>query len=121
MDKANHVQAALRAVADPVKAKFFPRFFKTGPGEYGEGDTFVGVTVPAQRKIAKQFKTLPLTELQKLLHSPIHEERLTALLILVGQYSKTTVAEQKKLYLFYLKNMKFINNWDLVDSSAPYI
>lgn len=97
------------------------RFFKTGPGQYGEGDRFIGVTVPEQRAVAKKFKDLDLIDLQKLLRSDIHEFRLTALIILVDQYKKADTSLQKKINAFYLKNTKYINNWDLVDSSAPGI
>lgn len=93
------------------------RFFKTGPGDYGAGDKFIGVVVPDQRKIAKKYKDLSLIDLQTLLDSPIHEHRLTALFILIFQFK----ASPQKIYNFYLKNLKNINNWDLVDSSAPKI
>lgn len=99
------------------KAAFFPRFFKTGKGQYGEGDKFIGVTVPNQRKIAKKYKDLPEKELKLLISSPIHEHRLTAIFILVHQYSK----DPEKTYNFYLKNLKYVNNWDIVDSSAHKI
>ncbi len=96
-------------------------FFKTGRGEYGEGDVFVGLKVPVQRRIAREFKNLSLGELVKLLKSPIHEERLISLLILVDQYSKGDEKQKNKIYTFYIKNRKGINNWDLVDLSAPKI
>lgn len=111
----------LRAAVNPEKAVFLPQFFKAGPGEYAEGDKFLGVTVPAQRIIAKKYKDLPLKDLEKLLTSEWHEERLTSLLILVGRYKKSSEAEQKEIYDFYLNHTKNINNWDLVDTSAEYI
>lgn len=116
---AEDVQQALQKVADPQKAKILARFFKTGPGEYGEGDCFIGVVVPAQRLIAKEFRELPLNEVLKLLQSKLHEERLCALLILTYKYPKLNEQEKKQVIAFYLKHVKFINNWDLVDLSAP--
>ncbi len=111
-------QKALKAKGSAAKAKSSSWFFKTGPGQYGEGDIFWGVTVPEQRAIAKQFMQLPLEQLQILLNNKIHEQRLTALLILTYQFAKANETEQKKIYAFYLKNTKRINNWDLVDASA---
>lgn len=103
------------------KAELFPRFFKTGPGEYGEGDQFLGVTVPNIRKVAKQGKDLSLEEIQNLLHSTWHEDRLLALIILVNQFKQAEPQQQKTIYDFYLVNTKYINNWDLVDTSASNI
>ena len=114
----NELKKALRNSINPEKAAFFPRFFKTGPGEYGEGDRFLGVTVPDQRLVAKKFKDLPLSDLKKLLESKWHEERLTALIIMVNQFKKADEIKQKELYKFYLEHTKRINNWDLVDTSA---
>ena len=111
----------LRAVADPVKAKNMYWFFKTGPGQYGEGDKFLGLTVPDQRTIAKQYQDLPLSDIRKLIKSPWHEERLTGLIILVNQYKKADEQTKKIIYEFYLSHTKWINNWDLVDLSASYI
>ena len=96
------------------------RFFKTGPGEYGEGDRFLGITVPFIRKISHKFSDLSLLEVEKILKSKIHEERLIALLILVHRFKKNP-DEQKKIYDFYLKNTKCVNNWDLVDLSSHHI
>jgi 3-methyladenine DNA glycosylase AlkD len=118
---AKEVSKQLSLFADPGKAIFLQRFFKTGPGEYAEGDRFLGVTVPNQRKIARQFKVLPFPEALKLLKSKWHEERLTALFILVNQFEKGSLAEQKQIYDLYLKHTAHINNWDLVDSSAHQI
>ena len=112
------IQKALRKLADPVGAKQAAHFFKTGPGQYGEGDIFWGLSVPDQRTIAKQYLNLPLSEIQILLNHKIHEQRLTALLILVYQFKKADEKTQKKIYQFYLKNTRRINNWDLVDTSA---
>lgn len=118
---AKDVTVALRDVATPERAVANAWFFKTGPGQYGEGDKFLGVTVPEQRKIAKQFKELPLKQVEKLTMSPWHEERMTGLFILVGQYSRADKANKKLIYEFYITHTKWINNWDLVDSSAEYI
>ncbi|OGK23637.1 DNA alkylation repair protein [Candidatus Roizmanbacteria bacterium RIFCSPLOWO2_01_FULL_37_13] len=115
------LQKDLRKLANPQKAKILQRFFKTGKGEYGEGDVFLGITVPEQRKIAIRFKTLDLRDIQKLLNSKIHEERLIALLILFEKYRKANDLDKKKVFDFYLKNSKRINNWDLVDLSAHLI
>lgn len=106
---------------DPEKAAFFPRFFKTGPGEYGEGDKFLGITVPNTREAIKPFRQLPLTEVEKLLTSEWHEDRLAALLILVWQYPRAAEPIQKEIYDFYVAHTASINNWDLVDSSAEFI
>lgn len=111
----------LEQMANPEKAAFFPRFFKSGKGQYGEGDKFLGVTVPHQRVLAKKYKNLPLPDVKKLLDSKIHEHRLTGLLILVGQFEKGEEKLRKEVYEFYLKNKVRVNNWDLVDSSAHKI
>lgn len=103
------------------KAKASAWFFKTGKGQYGEGDVFIGVTVPEQRVVAKKYKDLSLTDIQKLLQRKEHEFRLTALIILVDQFKSADEKKKKVIYTFYLKNTKWINNWDLVDSSAPAI
>lgn len=112
------LKSELRNRVNPEKAAFFPRFFKSGPGEYGEGDKFLGVTVPDQRIVAKQFKNLPLADLKELLMSGWHEERLTALIIMVNQFKKSGPTKQEELYDFYLAHTNQINNWDLVDTSA---
>jgi 3-methyladenine DNA glycosylase AlkD len=115
------VKKALAGFASNEKAEKSAWFFKTGKGEYGEGDTFIGVTVPEQRSIAKQYSKLPFTEIKKLLTSKTHEHRFTALLILVEQYKKGDKKEKKSIVSFYLTHTDSINNWDLVDCSAPYI
>lgn len=112
----------LKTVSSPKKAKASAWFFKTGPGQYGEGDVFVGATVPEQRAISIKYKDLPLFEIQNLLRSKIHEERLIGLFILILRYkSFKSDSKKKEIFDFYLKNKVGINNWDLVDSSAPYI
>ena len=103
------------------KAEALSRFFKTGRGEYGEGDVFLGVMVPETRTVAKSFKKLSHQEIKKLLNSKYHEERLLGILILVENFVVGTESEKEKIYKFYLKNIKRINNWDLVDLSAPKI
>ena len=117
----NLVKQALIKKANPVKAQGLARFFKTGPGQYGAGDVFLGIILPEQRKIIKQFKDASLAEIQELLNDKIHECRLTALLILVEQYKKADEKKKRVIYNLYLKNYKNINNWDLVDLSAPKI
>ena len=111
----------IEKLANPTKAKNHYRFFKTGKGEYGEGDKFYGLTVPEQRTLSKKYKNLSLEELQKLIKSPWHEHRSLALMILTLQYPKADEERKKIISDFYLKNAKRINNWDLVDISAPKI
>jgi 3-methyladenine DNA glycosylase AlkD len=115
------IRAELRRGADPDKARDLQWFFKTGPGEYGEGDIFLGVCVPAVRRLAGKYRDLPLDEAVALLLSPIHEERLLALCILVGQYENGDERLRGRIYRLYLENVCRINNWDLVDGSAPHI
>ncbi len=108
--------------ADPVKREVLPRFFKTGKGEYGEGDRFLGVVVPNVRLVAKRFKDeCPPQVAEELLQSPWHECRLCALLMLVERFKKAGAEEQKRIFDFYLSQSERINNWDLVDLSAPAI
>ncbi len=115
------LKKALKDAANPSQAKILQRFFKTGKGEYGEGDVFYGIKVPVIRGIAKSFIELNLNSLNELISSPVHEERLTAMLILVAKYSKGDDKQKGKIYEYYVKNKKYINNWDLVDLSAPNI
>jgi 3-methyladenine DNA glycosylase AlkD len=109
------VRDRLLAAANPAKAALLARFFKTGVGQYGEGDKFLGIIVPVQRTLAKEFRDIELTEIQRLLAEPYHEMRLTALLILDYKYEKADADLQKKIFDFYIKNIRYINNWDLVD------
>ncbi len=118
---AQAVRAELRALADPEKAAHSRAFFKAGPGQYGEGDRFLGVTVPAQRKVARRYRDLPLRSVRSLLCDPHHECRLTALLILVLQFERGGEAERSRIVSFYLEHLDFVNSWDLVDSSAHQI
>lgn len=108
---------ALREIADSQYAIHSQRFFKTGKGEYGEGDEFLGIRVPILRKFAKQYSDLSLTDTKKLLKSNYHEERLCALFILVHKYTSSD-HEKSIIYKLYLDNTRYINSWDLVDSSA---
>jgi 3-methyladenine DNA glycosylase AlkD len=129
MTTAASVQKDLAAFARLNRVSDYLRFFKTGPGEYGEGDEFIGVRVPDSREVAKTHKDLPLSEIQKLLDSKIHEERFVGLVIMTNRFKvannpKTkNVATQKELFDFYLKNLyaQRVNNWDLIDSTAPYL
>ena len=121
MSKLENARRQLRKYADKKRARVSRSFFKTGLGEYAEGDIFLGLTVPVTRWIAKQFQDLSLSDSIKLLRSKIHEERLLALLILVQQFDKADPRVKEKIYKAYLANTKFINNWDLVDLTAPQI
>ena len=112
---------ALREHSNDAHARVLQRFFKTGPGEYGEGDLFLGVRVPAVRRVARIFRELPLTDTLALLQSEIHEERLLALIILTEKYRKGSSDDRTEIYKIYLGNTEYINNWDLVDTSAEYI
>jgi 3-methyladenine DNA glycosylase AlkD len=116
---AEDAKQKLKSLASPELAKSSARFFKTGPGQYGEGDIFIGVKVPVLRTLARDLQEVPLGEVKILLQSPIHEERLLALLILMLVVTKATPEQKKAIHDLYLSNTKYINNWDLVDSSAP--
>ena len=119
---AGKAQKELRLYTDKERARHSQRFFKTGEGEYGEGDKFIGVTVPDIRKVARTYSQLPVGETKKLLHSEIHEDRLLALIILLNQFKKAgknnDTGQQQKIFDFYLGEYKYINNWDLVDVSC---
>ena len=117
----NEIRLALKNHANGSHAAVAQRFFKTGPGEYGEGDKFIGVRVPAIRKVAREFRELTLEDVESLLKSAIHEERLLALIILTGKFRRGSVVEKRQIYNLYLSNMIHINNWDLVDNSAMHI
>jgi 3-methyladenine DNA glycosylase AlkD len=111
----------LKAVADPKRAASNAWFLKTGKGEYGEGDRFLGIAVPLQRRIALRYRHLPLADIKRLLASPIHEHRAVGFEILVAQYERGDDAQRARIFQFYLRNARRANNWDLVDGSAPYI
>ncbi|MCX6751087.1 MAG: DNA alkylation repair protein [Candidatus Pacearchaeota archaeon] len=119
----NELLSEIRSQKNDVNAKNLQRFFKTGKGQYGEGDVFLGIKVPIQRNVAKNYTELSFKDLQNLLDSNIHEYRLIALIILVNKYkkSKKDKLKQRQIFEFYLKNTSRINNWDLVDLSAPNI
>jgi 3-methyladenine DNA glycosylase AlkD len=121
MTVIDEIKKALREVASESDAVFLQRFFRTGPGEYGEGDKFLGVRVPATRKLVRQFKDVPLEDVLQLLQSEWHEERLLALLLMVHQYRRGSGDIKRAIYDAYLANARFVNNWDLVDSSAEHI
>lgn len=118
---AKDVKQKLKSLASPGVAKSSVRFFKTGPGQYSEGDIFIGIKVPTLRTVSREFRSLPLEEIESLLNSPIHEERHLALMVLVLQVAKCDDAYRRVAFDFYLENTKFINNWDLVDCSAPQV
>lgn len=117
----DEVRKEIQKYADPEKALFLQRFFKTGKGQYAENDIFLGIKVPDSRSIARQFKDLPLNDCTVLLQSELHEERLIALLILILQFKKANESHRNILYKLYLANTQYINNWDLVDTSADKI
>jgi len=119
--KVQEVTKRLFALGDKERAAVSQRFFKTGPGEYGEGDIFLGIKVPVLRNLAKEYFDLSLKNVNTILESKFHEERLLALFIMVDQFSRGDRKKKKSIYELYLKNTGFINNWDLVDSSAHYI
>lgn len=116
------IQEVIRSLSDPDIAEHSQHFFKTGEGEYGCGDIFLGIRVPILRKIAKDHTDLSFTETQKLIKSKYHEERLTGLIILVNKYEKSkSDVEKQRIYDLYIKSFKYINNWDLVDVTCPHI
>ena len=117
----NQLKKDFEKLADKERAVHSQRFFKTGKGEYGEGDIFMGLTVPQTRTLAKKYSSLSLPKVQELLKSKIHEQRLAALLILIEKYKKANEREKENIFAFYLKNTKYVNNWDLVDLSAHKI
>lgn len=116
-----HIRSTLHAFANPAKARELQRFFKTGPGEYAEGDRFIGIMVPTLHKLSRDFRGAPTPVTDALLQSPIHEERLLALLILKQQFMKGDMPARTRIAEHYLTRTAFINNSDLVDISAPYI
>ena len=121
MVTAEEIHSLFGEIADPVIAEHSQRFFKTGKGEYGEGDRFLGIRVPVLRKHVGKFRDISLSETLKLFRSGFHEERLFALLVLVKKFKRGDDETRDAIYRLYLDNLSFVNNWDLVDSSAPYI
>jgi 3-methyladenine DNA glycosylase AlkD len=120
-NRLKELRKKIKVLGSPDVSKTMQWFFKTGKGEYGEGDIFVGLKVPTQRKLAGEFRDLSLTDLKVLLNSTVHEERLISLFILVDKYGRGDEKEKETIFSFYLKNRRGINNWDLVDLSAPKI
>lgn len=118
---AQQVSKAIKSLGDTKRAAAVSRFFKTGPGEYGEGDVFAGLTVPQVRKLAREHAAMSLAEVKKLLGSKIHEARLLALIIMVQKFQRADARERAQVYALYLKATARVNNWDLVDSSADKI
>ena len=109
-------------MANPTRAKLSLRFFKTGPGQYGEGDKFLGLTMPETRSVVEKYwEDLSFADTEKLLHSPWHEERMVALLILVKKFEEGSKADKTRVYNIFLKNIRYINNWDLVDVTVPRV
>ncbi len=119
--KAKEISKRLQKMGDKEDARFLQGFFKTGVGQYGEGDIFLGIRVPALRKLAKEYKALPPEKVLPLLRSPYHEVRLFTLILLVNAFAQGDETIQKKIYNLYMANTRYINNWDLVDISAPNI
>lgn len=117
----NDIIAEMEQLKDPEKAQVLSGFFKTGKGQYGEGDIFLGIKVPEQRRIAKKFSGLDLEDIRRLLYSKIHEHRLVALLVLINRYRNADAGGRQEVFDFYLSMTERINNWDLVDVSAPNI
>ena len=120
-NRLKELRKKIKLLGSPDVSKTMQWFFKTGKGEYGEGDVFVGLKVPTQRKLAGEFRDLSLSDLKILLSSTVHEERLISLLILVDKYGRGDEQAKEEIFSFYLKNRRGINNWDLVDLSAPKI
>lgn len=121
METANQIISLFEEASNFEIASHSQRFFKTGPGQYGEGDIFRGIRVPNIRAIAAKGKNLPVSEVINVLHSPYHEDRLGALFMLVARYKKASVLEKEAIFELYLQNTAYINNWDLVDSSCHHI
>jgi 3-methyladenine DNA glycosylase AlkD len=115
------IQRLMQIQASPEQAAILRRFFKTGPGEYGEGDVFLGLKVPQIRQLVKQSDALSIAEIKILLHSKFHEERLLALLIIVRRFERGPTTARQELFNFYLRSTPYINNWDLVDTTAPQV
>src|SRR6185503_7206493 len=119
--ETSEIRARLQKLGYPKTAKVLQVYFQTGPGDYGEGDVFIGVKVPPLRALSRQCEKATLKTVKALLSSKIHEERSLALMILVRQFDRAGEEQKERIYDFYLAQARFINNWDLVDGSAPYI
>jgi 3-methyladenine DNA glycosylase AlkD len=118
---AAQIEARLREIGDPEHARFVAGYFRTGPGEYGEGDRFLGIRIPALRALVREYRGVSIDAMAGLLRSEWHEARLFALLMLVDAYKRADAETREAIYRLYLANTAYVNNWDLVDSSAPYI
>lgn len=118
---AAQIEARLREMADPDHARVLQGYFRTGPGEYGEGDRFLGIRIPALRKLVREYRGVTLDEMAALLRSEWHEARLLALLLMADAYARGGAAVREAIYRLYLASTRYVNNWDLVDSSAPHI
>lgn len=118
---AAHLRRRLRNLGDPAAARTLAGFFKTAPGQYGHGDTFLGIKVPPLRALAREHRTLAIDEVLDLLASPIHEERTLALMIWVEQFGRGDQRQRKEIFKAYMSNLRWVNNWDLVDGSAYQI
>lgn len=118
---AQEIRRILRRLGKKRQARLLQRYFKTGPGEYAEGDIFLGIRVPQLRKLAREHRDLRLKDVERLLQSPVHEDRMFALMVLVNRFPRAGRLEQRKIYGLYFRNTQFVNNWDLVDLSAPGI
>ena len=116
---AEDVKKELARVASPEKAAYLPRFFKALPGGYAEGDVFLGVTVPEQRRVARRHRDLPLSEVAELVRSPVHEHRFTGLLVLVARFESGESSTRERLFAFCREHLARVNHWDLVDLVAP--
>jgi hypothetical protein len=121
MTNVREVRKALKALAKPARADGLQSFFKTGPGEYGEGDRFIGLTMPQIRSLVRRFHPAEFAALPAILRSPIHEERMLGLLLLVERHRKGTTSERRAAYRLYLESFPWINNWDLVDVTAEHV
>jgi 3-methyladenine DNA glycosylase AlkD len=118
---ADEIVARLQALGDPGQARFAACYFRTGPGEYGQGDRFLGIRVPVLRRLVREYRGLPLEQTAELLRSPWHEARLLACLLLADAYARGDGAARDAIYRLYLAHTKHINSWDLVDTSAPHV
>jgi 3-methyladenine DNA glycosylase AlkD len=118
---AAEIEARLHGMGNAEDAVFLQRYFRTGPGEYGEGDRFLGIRIPPLRALVREYRGVPVDEAAALLRSPWHEARLLALLLLVDAYARGGAETREAIYRLYLESTAYINNWDLVDSSAPHI
>ena len=121
MPRASVALKQLRALGSPARARALLGYFKTGPGQYGAGDRFLGINVPQVRGLAREFATLPLDDIERLLDSSWHEARLLALVLMASRYAKSDTRTQEQIYRRYLRRTDRINNWDLVDTSAPQV